>query len=393
MAVASLSYIRRTAATATKSRAAQGRALGRDMRGAWHALRLAVAQRLRNTSSHRVPPSCMPAASGQSPDHATCARNQQRWLAAMRSQRAWIRAIALIPLLAYGGGSGSHFPGRSGKTKICPESVQYININTANFSLLSCEYSTTSNNFSMCSSQPSANRPASRPVNVGGFILWNLANTSSISPICRVTSSTSTCLARWRKGISCCSTSSSLPGALDSPSICLAILLLPLLGGIYQNSEISPQQGSSKQIKYTALAALRKLSSSYYKFESKAVKEQTSYRSTIVKTTNYATNSRSSNLAIPVSKLSKLQQKSSSTYSDLSPTQILVLISFHSKAEASRIWFSKKYPKRRSSYLSKRRSVGVTLRTTDPANAPQILITSASSNTLVYTVPLINVDI
>ncbi|KZV40579.1 hypothetical protein F511_32622 [Dorcoceras hygrometricum] len=34
----------------------------------------------------------------------------------------------------------------------------------------------------MCSSQPSANRPASTTVNVGGFILWNLANTSSISP-------------------------------------------------------------------------------------------------------------------------------------------------------------------------------------------------------------------
>ncbi|KZV18412.1 hypothetical protein F511_19188 [Dorcoceras hygrometricum] len=90
---------------------------------------------------------------------------------------------------------------------------------------------------------------------------------------------------------------------------------------------------------------------------------------------------------------SKLQQKSSSTYSNLSPTQILVLISFHSKAEASRIWFSKQYPKRRSSYLSKRRSVGVTLLTTDPANAPQILIKSASSNALVYTVPLTNVDI
>ncbi|KZV55369.1 ent-copalyl diphosphate synthase 1, chloroplastic [Dorcoceras hygrometricum] len=43
--------------------------------------------------------------------------------------RTRIRACALIPLLAYGGGSGSHFPGAQRKSKIAPETVQYINNN------------------------------------------------------------------------------------------------------------------------------------------------------------------------------------------------------------------------------------------------------------------------
>ncbi|KZV48754.1 hypothetical protein F511_24921 [Dorcoceras hygrometricum] len=71
-----------------------------------------------------------------------------------------------------------------------------------------------------------------------------------------------------------------------------------------QAQYISPQQeGRSNQIKSTGQETPRKLSRSYYNLESKAVKEQKNYWSTIAKTLKHTTTSRSSNTATPVSKL------------------------------------------------------------------------------------------
>ncbi|KZV32541.1 hypothetical protein F511_33014 [Dorcoceras hygrometricum] len=119
---------RRMAAAANIQHAALGRMLGRDKRGSWR-IQHAREQHHRapiiaHTSATHRPP-CEKEAATNCANVREIVATRRPLFAAMRGQRAGNNVLKDPSLGSdttvgkYGGGSGSHFPGRSGKTKPC----------------------------------------------------------------------------------------------------------------------------------------------------------------------------------------------------------------------------------------------------------------------------------